>query len=423
MKNNYEIIVVGGGFAGVAAALAAAREGRRVLIVEKGNSLGGAAVHALVNPFMSMTPRIQDGGTLRNAYGGLFKTIHDKLRERNAIQGQTGALFLEEELKLILNEMVLEAGIELLFHAYLFAAHKEGEKISSVSVASKSGVIELEADYFVDASGDAQLAYLAGCPTTLGREGDNLCQPMTLCFRIGNVDMEKYHKSEPRLAEAHKKALAEGRFINPRENILAFNYPTDNVLHMNTTRVVKLDPTSPEDVTKAEIIARRQVFQIYDFMKQNADGLENSFLMMTAAEIGVRESRMIVGDYVLTESDCTSLTVFDDAVCACNYAIDIHNPEGTGTTYYSFPHGKYYTIPYRSLIPKTVENMLVAGRCISSDHGAQSSYRIMPSVCCIGEAAGAAIGMAARDGISVRDINVEELQSVLKTNGAFIGKQ
>ena len=246
---------------------------------------------------------------------------------------------------------------------------------------------------------------------------------MTLCFRIGNVDVERFHKSEPRLAEAHKKALEEGHLINPRENILVFNYPIDNVLHMNTTRVVKLDPTSPEDITKAEILARKQVFEIYDFMKKNADGLENSFLMMTASEIGVRESRMIVGDYVLTESDCTSFAVFDDAVCACNYAIDIHNPEGSGTTYYRFPQGTYYTIPYRSLIPKTVSNMLVAGRCISSDHEAQSSYRIMPGVCCIGEAAGAAIGMAARDGISVRDINVEKLQSILRLNGAFIGKK
>jgi len=420
---KYDVIVVGGGFAGVAAALAAAREGSRVLIVEKGNSLGGAAVHALVNPFMSMTPRIKDGDGLRNAYGGLFKTIHGKLRDRGALRGKTGAMFLEEELKLILNEMVLEAGIDLLFHSYIFAAEKKDGRITSISLASKNGVVERCADYFVDATGDAQLAFLAGCPTTLGRESDNLCQPMTLCFRIGNVDMERYLKSEPRLAEAHKKALEEGLFINPRENILAFDYPIGNVLHMNTTRVVKLDPTSPEDVTKAEIIARRQVFEIYDFMKKHADGLENSFIMMTAAEIGVRESRMIVGDYVLTEKDCTSYTEFDDAVCACNYAIDIHNPEGTGTVYYSFPEGKYYTIPYRSLIPKTVENMLVAGRCISSDHGAQSSYRIMPSVCCIGEAAGVAIALAAKKGGSVRDVEVKALQSILKSNGAFIGNK
>jgi hypothetical protein len=157
-------------------------------------------------------------------------------------------------------------------------------------------------------------------------------------------------------------------------------------------------------------------------MKKNADGLENSFLMMTASEIGVRESRKIVGDYVLTEQDCLEYKVFDDAISACNYDIDIHNPEGTGTRIYRFPMDKYYTVPYRSLIPKNANNMLVAGRCISSDHGAQASYRIMPSVCCIGEAAGAAIGLAVKTKSSVRDVDMEKLQNILKSNGAFIGK-
>jgi len=130
---------------------------------------------------------------------------------------------------------------------------------------------------------------------------------------------------------------------------------------------------------------------------------------------------MIVGDYVLTEADCRAFTKFEDSVAACNYDIDIHNPEGSGTSHYYFPEGEYYTIPYRSLIPTGFTNMLVAGRCISSDHGAQASYRIMPTVCCIGEAAGAAIGLAVKNGCPVREVNVAELQKTLKENGAFIG--
>jgi hypothetical protein len=143
--------------------------------------------------------------------------------------------------------------------------------------------------------------------------------------------------------------------------------------------------------------------------------------MMTASQIGVRESRMIVGDYVLTENDCRAFTKFEDAVAACNYDIDIHNPEGTGTSHYYFPEGEYYTIPYRSLIPTGVSNMLVAGRCISSDHGAQASYRIMPTVCSIGEAAGVAIGIAAKSKIDTRSVDIKELQKKLKDNNAFIG--
>ena len=209
--------------------------------------------------------------------------------------------------------------------------------------------------------------------------------------------------------------------MNPRENILVFRTPISNVLHFNTTRVVKKNPTSPEDVTEAEILARKQVYEIYEFIKQHADGLENSFLMITAPEIGVRESRMIIGDYVLTEQDCRGCVKFEDAIAACNYDIDIHNPEGTGTSHYYFKDGEYYTIPYRSLIPRGVSNLLVAGRCISSDHGAQASYRIMPVVCCLGEAAGEAIGLLTKTKASVRDVDVKELQSRLKENGAFIG--
>lgn len=413
---KYDLVVIGGGFTGVAAALTAARNGVKVLIVEKSNCLGGAAVNCLVNPFMSYWTEINGERVALSA--GIFKELHNRMVEAQAMRGET---FLEEELKYILNETVLEAGVELLFHAYIFKAEKCGENISAVTVATKSGELKIEADYFIDATGDAQLAYLAGCPTVLGREPDHLCQPMTLCFRVGNVDVERFNACRERLAEAHRQSLEAGELINPRENILVFPTPIKNVLHFNTTRVVRKNPTSPTEVTEAEVLARRQVHEIYEFMKKHADGLENSFLMMTAGEIGVRESRMIVGDYVLTEQDCRNCVKFEDSIAACNYDIDIHNPEGTGTSHYYFPKGSYYTIPYRSLIPVGAENLLVAGRCISSDHGAQASYRIMPVVCCIGEAAGAAMVLAVRNGCSVREINVGELQYKLKKNGAYIG--
>ena len=413
---KYDLAVIGGGFAGVAAALAAARAGAKVLIVEKSNCLGGAAVNCLVNPFMPYWTEMD--GKRVDLSAGIFKEIHDRLEHHNAMSKES---FLEEELKYILNEMVAEANIDLLFHAYIFKVEKCDEHIASIVVATKSGEMHVEANYFIDATGDAQLAYLANCPTVLGRESDHLCQPMTLCFRVGNVDVEKFYASREKLKIAHAQSLAAGEMINPREDILVFKTPIHNVLHFNTTRVVRKNPTSPVEVTEAEVLARQQVYEIYEFMKKHADGLENSFLMMTAAEIGVRESRMIVGDYVLTEQDCRNCVKFDDGIAACNYDIDIHNPEGTGTSHYYFPAGEYYTIPYRSLIPKSAENLLVAGRCISSDHGAQASYRIMPVVCCIGEAAGSAVGLAVKQNCTVREIDVKELQNELKRNGAYIG--
>ena len=413
---KYDLAVIGGGFAGVAAALAAARAGVQVLIVEKSNCLGGAAVNCLVNPFMPYWTEID--GRRVDLSTGIFKEIHDRLEERNAMMRES---FLEEELKYILNEMVIEANIDLLFHAYIFRSNTCADRVVSVTVATKSGEMQIEADYFIDATGDAQLAYLAGCPTVLGREPDHLCQPMTLCFRVGNVDVEKFYASRERLKLAHAQSLAAGELINPRENILVFKTPIHNVLHFNTTRVVRKDPTSPEEVTEAEVLARKQIYEIYEFMKKHGQGLENSFLMATASEIGVRESRMIVGEHVLTETECKACTKFADAIAACNYDIDIHNPEGSGTSHYYFKPGEYYTIPYRCLIPKDAENLLVAGRCISSDHGAQASYRIMPVVCCLGEAAGMAAALAVRDKVGVRCINVEELQEMLKSKGAFIG--
>ncbi len=413
---KYDVAIIGGGFAGIGAALAARRSGASVIIVEKSNCFGGAATNCLVTPFMVYWAEIDNKRVDLSA--GIFKEIHERLEKRNAIQGVG---FLEEELKYVLNEMVLEENIDVLFHSYIFKADVSENKITSVSIATREGEMKLEAKTFIDATGDGQLAYLAGCPFTLGREPDHLCQPMTLCFRVGNADTERFMKSRDRFQKAYKESLENGEFINPRENVLVFTTPQKNVLHFNSTRVVKKDPTVTLDVSEAELIARKQVFELYDFLKKHADGLEESYIISTAAEIGVRESRMIKGIYTLTEDDCRKCTKFKDSIAACNYEIDIHNPEGTGTYLYSFPKGEYYTIPYGTLVPESIDNMLVAGRCISCEHGAQASLRIMPTVCTLGEAAGTAIGISLKDNVLPKDVDVKKLQATLKKNGAFIG--
>ena len=415
---RYGVAVVGGGFSGVAAAISAARAGADVIIIEKSNCFGGAAANCLVNPFMPFTTKIN--GERVELSAGIFKEICNALKARGAY-GMQNDSFLEEELKYILQEMLVDAGVKILLHAYLSSVECEGGTVTSATFATRGGALTVEADYFIDATGDAQLAYLAGFETRLGREADNLCQPMTLCFRLGNCDVDRFYASRPALAAAYRAARESGEITNPRENVLVFKTPIKNVLHFNTTRVILKNPTSAEDVSEAEIIARRQVYEIYDFMKRHADGLEDSYLMMSAAEIGVRESRMIVGEYVLTEEDCKGLARFDDAIAACNYDIDIHNPEGSGTSHYYFADGDYYTIPYRSLIPRESKNLLVAGRCISSDHGAQASYRIMPVVTTLGEAAGLGAALAKKNASGVSEIDISVLRSTLVSNGAFIG--
>lgn len=419
---KYDLAVLGGGFAGTAAAISAARAGLSVLLVEKSNCLGGAAVNCLVNPFMPNATNTPDHrvNEMHSLSQGLFLEIVEELRKLDAVEGDTPFVFHEEYLKIVLNRMVLASGANLLFHSYLIDARTEDGHIRSVTVANKSGKQEICADYFIDATGDADLAVLASCPYRLGREGDGLCQPMTLCFRVANVDIDKYHKARPQINGLYRTLQQQGKIKNIREDVLIFSNLVGGVLHFNSTRIVRHNPVDAFDVTRAEIDAREQVLELFRFMKANIDGFQNSDLMMTAAQIGVRESRMIDGEYVLTGEDLVACTKFEDSIALGNYDIDIHNPEGSGTSHYYFPEGKYYTIPYRSLVPQKVGNLLVAGRCISATHEAQASIRIMPIVCCLGEAAGTAVGVAAQDGAWINQVDVARVRSRLIEHGAAI---
>ncbi len=416
---KYDLVVIGGGFAGTAAAISGARAGLSVLLIDKSNCLGGAAVNCLVNPFMPNVTKIKENGISKNYQlsQGIFSEILENLRGMGAAENGGEPAFQEEFLKIILNRMVVQSKAELLFHSYLIDAKKDGDQIKSVTVANKSGRQEIFADYFIDATGDADLAVSCGCPYHLGREGDHLCQPMTLCFRVGKVDMEKYQKSRPVINNLYKEMQKQRKIKNIREDVLIFRTMMDGVLHFNSTRIIKCNPVDAFDLTKAEIEAREQVLELFTFMKENIDGFQDSELLMTAPEIGVRESRMIDGEYLLTANDLIACTKFEDSIALGNYDIDIHNPEGSGTSHYYFPEGQYYTIPYRSLIPKKVTNLLVAGRCISATHEAQASIRIMPIVCCIGEAAGTAVSVVAESGNDMRNVNIKKLQEQLHKQG------
>lgn len=420
-NKKYDVVVVGGGFAGIGAALAAARQGKKVRLIEKYNCLGGAAVYDLVNPFMrywSWTDDEHSGKIMLSE--GIFAEIIQKIGEMGAFRKGNKTHFNEEILKLIFNRMMVEAGVELLYQTYVVGAKMNGKKIEAITVSNVSGTYDIEADVFIDASGDANLAHLAGFPYKVGRESDGLCQPMTLCFRLANVDAEGYQKIKPEVNELYSKFQAEGKITNPRENVLVFNCVAKNMLHFNTTRVVKLDPTNAEDVTKAEIIAREQVFEMVNFLRENFEPFKDADLVSTGIQIGARESRMIVGEHTLNQEEMLAYTKFEDGIAACNYDIDIHSPDGSGTSHYYFPSGKYYTIPYGCLVPKDSENLLVAGRCISTTHEAQASIRIMPTVCTIGEAAGVAAAVACEDKTTVKNVDVQKVRAILRENGAVI---
>lgn len=414
----YDLIVAGGGFTGVAASCAAAREGLSVLLIEKSGFLGGAACNCYVNPFMPYHVKIN--GETKMISDGIFRDILKRLDNIGALH-KNRSCFNEELLKLVLDNMTDEYNVNVLFHSYLIDAEVENKKITNVTVVNKSGRQTFNARYFIDATGDADLSVLAGCGYTIGREKDHLCQPMTLCFRIAGINMTKLNEHGWQSIQAkYKQFQAEGKIKNPREDILHFPHMADGVMHFNSTRIVKKSPVDSFDITEAEKNSRKQAYELYNFLKEHAPGFENSVLLASAPEIGVRESRMIEGEYTLTETDLKNCIKFDDAIAAGNYDIDIHNPEGSGTSHYYFKDNEYYTIPLRSMQPKGIVNMLTAGRCISSTHEAQASYRIMPICCTLGEAAGVAVGVCANSGVDTYKADIKLIQEKLKNYGAFI---
>ncbi len=415
---KYDLAVIGGGFTGVAAAVSAAREGLSVLVVEKSGSLGGAMSNCLVFPFMGYWTN--DPKTKERKY--LSCGIFTEMRKRQAeFNGEVKDFaFNPEYFKMAFDSMCEEAGVDVLFHATVFDVNKDDKNIKSVKVIAGSEKLEIEADFFVDATGDGNLFYLAGCDFALGRAADSLCQPMTTCFRMSGVDIKCLKADWSKLQETYKEYKKQGKIQNPREDLLFFYGIGDGIVHFNTTRIVKRNPTDPFDVSKAEMDARKQIVETVNFLKENSEAFKNSTLSSIAADIGVRESRKLKGEHILTETELKDCTRFCDSIALGNYDIDIHNPSGSGTSHYYFKEGEYYTIPYRSLLPKEFDNMLVAGRCISATHEAQASIRIMPICACLGEAAGTALAIAKKTNKNARTVDIKAVQNKLKENGAAL---
>ena len=412
---KYDLIVVGGGIAGVSAAVSAARQRLSVLLIEQSGCLGGALTNGLVYPFCQHQTI---GEAQKMLSGGLFTEI----KERHAAYGDTSW----ETFKFVFDDMVTEAGVDVLFHAVVHHAACGYRTVNTVSVATKAGVLEFQADYFIDASGDGNLMAMIGCDHQLGRESDGLCQPMTTCFRVGGIDVPLFKQElgelwEPgELQMLYQQLRASGEIKNPRENILVFYGLGEDIVHFNTTRVVKLNPVDPIDVSRAEIIARRQAYETIAFLKKHSKACANATLLTIANSIGIRESRKLKGEHILSAKEIVSLTPFDDTVALGNYSIDIHNPEGTGTVLHCFSDDEFYQIPYRALLPKEYDNLLVAGRCLSADHEAHAAVRIMPICSCLGEAAGIAISLAKETGANTHTLDIAALQARLTDNGAII---
>ncbi len=410
---HWDVIVVGGGPGGVPAAVAASRNGARVLLVEAYGFLGGMATNALVHPYM----KYNAGETILTR--GLFEEFLDILHENGAILDDRKH-FDAEPMKGLLDRFVLDAGCDLLLHARAVGVLKnEGGAVRAVRVFHKGGIEDLAADIVIDSTGDGDIAAWAGATVEVGRGGDHACQPMTTSFRMAGVDVPRIPPRDE-INRLYDEARARGEVDNPRENVLFFRSVHPDVIHFNTTRIVGRSALDGWSMTDAEIEGRRQVGDMAAFLTGHVAGFENAWLMKIGPQTGVRESRRIMGRYVLTAEDVLEARHFDDGIACASYDIDIHNPAGTGTVIRRLKEGTYYEIPYRCLLPAGIGNVIVAGRSISATHEAHSSLRVMPIVWAIGQAGGTAAAMCIRKSITPERVDTAELRGLLRDQGAFV---
>ena len=447
METSYQVVVVGGGPAGVVAAIAAAENGARTLLVEQSGCLGGVATSGLLSvlgPFDDGDRRldwekdncVEKGLPLTDEMkvaNRVIKGIPERLlRELTRLGGATdyGYGFIPvnpEVLKYAAEAAVLKAGVHCLYHTLAHGVVRKGDRLTAVVLGNKSGVKEVGGDVFVDATGDADLVAYAGARWEKGRVKDGKMQGVTLVFRMGGVKMrERFYTRR----EAIKRANAQFEDAYKRGGVATLHRVgcinhipgMPGVVSVNTQHTYEVDGTDAEDVTRALVKGRKDVMELARLFKAHLEGFEESYLLDTAACLGVRETRRIVGDYVLTRDDVLSSWGFADSIGRNAYNLDIHMPDEdveVDDNIFLKP-GTSYGIPYRCLLPVEMSNVLVAGRAISSTHEAQSSIRIMPCCMVTGEAAGTAAALAVRRKTTPRELDTDILQRQLQTQGAVI---
>jgi hypothetical protein len=439
-----DVLVVGGGPAGLGAALGAAAAGARVILAERYGFLGGNATAALVMPLMSFhthRPSFErnsaklmpaDHGPGEPVIAGVLRDLVERLVEcggaiRPSLETGYVVPFDPETFKFIALEMLDDAAVSFLLHA-MATAFSPGSGTSGVVFETKSGTLVIEARFIVDCTGDGDIAARAGAEYEVGRERDGLTQPMTLMFRMVGFRQdafENYVRQNPTqwrgvhgLWDLVRKAAEAGQLDLPREDILFFGTPHPGEVSVNSTRVGRVLGVNVFDLSCAEWEGRRQMQQVASFLKHYVPGFEDSYVVQSGVNIGVRETRRIVCEYRLTADDLLSARKFDDVIARAAYPVDIHNPVGKGTILKRVPPGEAYDIPLRALIPKGIGNLLVAGRCISGTHEAHSSYRVMPTSMATGQAAGVCAALCNKSGRGPREIDVREVQGELVRQGA-----
>jgi len=445
----YDLVVVGGGIAGSMAAVAAGREGLSVLLIEEEGYLGGSLTACGTGPMMTFHAGLTQ--VVQGLTDEMIQRLVHKGLSVGHIADSTGYTysvtpFDSEGMKRELELMCLEAGVQLLFHTTVVEANPQKAILSSIKCLCAGNLFSVQGSYFIDASGDADLIAMAGIPYEQGRETDGKDQPLTMNFKLVDVDLqiirnlmdsdiELFPFLIPKAGLQHQasrlsfsgfqqimnEGIEKGEITFDRDIVLCFETNAKNEVIVNMTRVLDKNPVKPLELTAAELEGRRQVWELYGFLKTHIPGFEHARMTSSGPRIGVRSSRRLKGLYRVTAKDLLNETIFDDAISACGYPIDIHSPDGAATDSTFLREGGFYTIPLRSLLNDQVPNVLAAGRNISCEFAAHASLRVSPSAGAIGQGAGTAVALAVKTKTDLFHLDLEALHATLRKAGAFIG--
>lgn len=441
VRKSVDVVVVGGGPSGIMAAAAAAKKGLKVMLLESKSFLGGNLTIGL--PILGYLS--QKGKLITQ---GLAQKFIDRLKEKNAASDHRPCplhmsltIVDPEEVKTTALEIMTENNVEVLFYVFFSGVIKEGNEVKGVIIESKTGREAILAKVVIDCSGDADVAYRAGARTEKGNEKGGM-QPPTLMFCMKGVDVKKLRLSIADHPETYDMDTIPNEFFRKDDNFITvglrnkvleareagINIPTERTIlisgldedeiWVNMSRISGVDGTDPASLTRGEIEGRKQIYEIEKYLIKFVPGFENAYMDRVAPFLGIRETRRIVGQYILTEDDILSRRYFDDAIGVASYPIDIHHPTGGDCTLRW--SGDCYDIPYRSLIPLDVENLIVAGRSISTTHEAMSAIRVMAPCMLMGEAAGLAAHLAIKHNIHPSQVDAQELRKEILAEGGFL---
>lgn len=415
-----DVLVCGAGPGGIGAALGAARAGcRNVLLLEGGNAVGGVSTTGMMSHWTGSTesPLLEE----------ICRLQSESVLLPPSETGKSDHYISHEALKNTYLKLLADAGVRVQLYTQVVDAIVEDGCVKGVVTESKSGREAILAKVVIDATGDGDVAARAGAAFDLGREGDHVCQPVTLMFRLGGVDTGRCiappsFETTVQVPKGEIQALAREHLPAPAGHTLLYHQHLPGEMCVNMTNVTDVDATDVRQLSAAELVCRRQMEEIVAFLREYAPGYEHCYAVAAAAQIGVRESRHFRTLHTLTEEDVVEARLFDDWIATRNhFNFDIHNTKGSGldangAQKHFHSKGKY-SVPYRSCVPETLDGLLLAGRDIGGTHKAHSNYRVMPICLNVGQGVGIAAHLAASRGIQPRAVDARDIQAILKVQG------